>query len=610
MFHLRSRETAIGGLLIGAISMAPLFSHAQNETDPPNTGMADPAAVIHAFDRFRSQLPDAGRTLVIPLTTLRGITSESLNSGGSVRIDMAAGSITSEVTGLPSTGVFDLWVIDNRPAHGHSTLAEPSDVMIRIGSYAAAASAHTLSATIARERLNGFFPDRAFVVRSNQSPLSSFVLTGSSTTFDRLLRWQVRFTDHPDAAIGFDPGEAASRRASFSRLTAQGRGLFLQEKFSGNGRTCGTCHVENNNFTIDPDFISALPHSDALFVAENNPSLSSLENADLMRRLGLILVNADGFENLTGKFTLRAVQSVLALGNSIAPPLLPNDVDFTNNGRNANPPQRLGWGNDGAPLRDFPIVAIVQHAPRSLNRRPGVDFRVPTDEELDALAVYQLGLGRQEDFALQTLELKSTLADSGKKLFLDTGNIGQPGRKNCNACHFNAGGTAGLSLNPQAPGFTPRLDGNPRGMNASAPTNVNETPFALDLRLPRDGGFGLLLLPTGGFGNFGDVPFLGTRPFEEHNSPPLVEAADTSPFFHNHTLKDLESAVAFYGTPAFQNSPLSIGSPLIGGPVPVKISSDPNDPEVQAIAAFLRVLNALENIRSSISVAERGRTMV
>ena len=41
----------------------------------------------------------------------------------------------------------------------------------------------------------------------------------------------------------------------------------------------------------------------------------------------------------------------------------------------------------------------------------------------------------------------------------------------------------------------------------------------------------------------------------------------------------------------------------------MNISADPNDPEVQAIAAFLRVLNALENIRSSINVAERGRTM-
>ena len=41
----------------------------------------------------------------------------------------------------------------------------------------------------------------------------------------------------------------------------------------------------------------------------------------------------------------------------------------------------------------------------------------------------------------------------------------------------------------------------------------------------------------------------------------------------------------------------------------MSISGDPNDPEVLAIAAFLRVLNALENIRSSINVAERGRTM-
>jgi hypothetical protein len=41
--------------------------------------------------------------------------------------------------------------------------------------------------------------------------------------------------------------------------------------------------------------------------------------------------------------------------------------------------------------------------------------------------------------------------------------------------------------------------------------------------------------------------------------------------------------------------------------IPVSISPAPDDPEVQAIAAFLRVLNALENIRSAINVAERGR---
>ena len=127
-----------------------------------------------------------------------------------------------------------------------------------------------------------------------------------------------------------------------------------------------------------------------------------------------------------------------------------------------DPPERLGWGNDGAPLRDFALVAIVQHAPKTLKRRPGLDFRVPTDEELDALVAYQLALGRQEDFNLPALELKSTLANQGRELYLDTGTIGEPGHKNCNACHFNGGGTAGLSFNPATPGF-PDMDGSPRG---------------------------------------------------------------------------------------------------------------------------------------------------
>jgi len=159
-----------------------------------------------------------------------------------------------------------------------------------------------------------------------------------------------------------------------------------------------------------------------------------------------------------------------------------------------------------------------------------------------------------------------------------------------------------MSFNDQTPGF-PDIDGSPRGFNIGLMTNVNETPLALALGLPRDGGFGQIPTTFGSFGNTEDFPPpLGHLEFEEFNSPPVVESADTGPFFHNHTVKDLESAVAFYGTPAFQNT-------NVNAAIPVSISGDPNDPEVQAIAAFLRVLNALENIRSSINVAERGRKM-
>jgi hypothetical protein len=143
----------------------------------------------------------------------------------------------------------------------------------------------------------------------------------------------------------------------------------------------------------------------------------------------------------------------------------------------------------------------------------------------------------------------------------------------------------------------------PSGFNIASPTNANETPRALALNLPRDGGFGQVPTIFGSFGNTDDLPPpFGHFEIEEFNSPPVVESADTGPFFHNHTVPDLEAAVAFYGSDAFKNG-------LAPKAIPIEISADPADPEVHAIAAFLRVLNALENIRSSIDVAERSRTM-
>jgi CRP-like cAMP-binding protein len=34
------------------------------------------------------------------------------------------------------------------------------------------------------------------------------------------------------------------------QLVERGRDIFFDETFDGNGRTCGTCHREDNNFTI------------------------------------------------------------------------------------------------------------------------------------------------------------------------------------------------------------------------------------------------------------------------------------------------------------------------------------------------------------------------
>jgi cytochrome c peroxidase len=569
--------------------------------NPSNTGMAAPPALVAAYDRFVA-LGTPANIVGLSLSNLRGVSSEAVNAGGRVVIDLASGTVTSSVQLLPSDGTFDLWLIDNRPAHGATTLAEPGDGLVNVGAYVAQAGSHTLAVSLGAAAFTGFFPDRAFVVRSGDSPVDRFVLTGPATLFDRLRHRQVRFVDNPGARLGFNPSAPAMRLAGFERVIADGRRLFLNETFEGNGRTCGTCHVETNNFTVDPDLIASLPSNDPLFVAEHNPALATLENSDLLRRFGLILVNADGFDPAR-RFVFRSTQNVQALANSMTPQDAATGTDFSTNGRNPNPPERLGWGNDGPPLRDFPIVAIAQHAPTTLGRLAGVDFRLPTDEELDALAAYQLALGRQEDFALPSLELRSTLASTGKTLFLDSGNLGEPGHKNCNGCHFNGGGTTGASFNPAHPGF-PRVDGTPQGFNIAAATNTNDIPQALALGLPRDGGFGQIPTVFGSFGNTDDLPPpFGHFELEEFNSPPVVESADTGPFFHNHATPDLESAVAFYGSEAFKGG-------VIGLAMPVDLKEDPADPEVVAIAAFLRVLNALENVRSSIEVAERGRTMI
>jgi hypothetical protein len=62
-----------------------------------------------------------------------------------------------------------------------------------------------------------------------------------------------------------------------------------------------------------------------------------------------------------------------------------------------------------------------------------------------------------------------------------------------------------------------------------------------------------------------------------------VEAADTGPFFHNNAVDTIEEAVAFYTTPTFGNSP---SAAFTGGAIQL------DESQIQAIAAFLRVINA------------------
>ena len=72
------------------------------------------------------------------------------------------------------------------------------------------------------------------------------------------------------------------------------------------------------------------------------------------------------------------------------------------------------------------------------------------------------------------------------------------------------------------------------------------------------------------------------------NTPSLIEAADTTPSFHDNSAATIEDAVRFYTTRTFANS-------TEGQTLNIRLTSS----DIIAIAALLRTLNAIENIRSS-----------
>jgi mono/diheme cytochrome c family protein len=338
------------------------------------------------------------------------------------------------------------------------------------------------------------------------------------------------------------------------QLIDRGGELFFNETFAGNGRTCGTCHPRENNFALDPAFIATLPADDALFVAEFNADLkSNFENPRLMREFALILENLDGFDDLPSRFVMRGVPHVLGLRNTVA---------------SAQGP-RTGWSGDGAPgdrsLRSFATGAVIQHFTSTLNRVPGVDFRLPTPEELDALEAFMLSLGRQEELDLP-LPLKGAATRRGQEIFLDDA-LGK-----CNVCHANAG--ANVSFGGGSAG------------NANFNTGVENLPDQparlTSERVPVDDGLG-----TPGDGTF--------------NTPPIVEAADSGPFFHNNAIETIEGAVAFYNGKAFNDSP---AGRFLASTDPQGVGIRLDATQVIAVAAFLRVLNALENIRESLALLE------
>ena len=226
-----------------------------------------------------------------------------------------------------------------------------------------------------------------------------------------------------------------------------------------------------------------------------------------MRSHGLILENVDGLEDPTVKFVMRGVPHTLGMQVSL-------NQDTT---QVPTPAEMTGWSGDGAPatgsLREFAIGAVTQHFTKRLNRVPGTDFKLPKEHQLDAMEAFQLSLGRHKDFDLTKITFKPTIIDlnAGEDRFvLGDANLDPATTGTCNFCHSNGGANALTAL----------------GVNRNFNTNVEDRPHPARTPaqpFPNDGGFGKT--PAGPNGAFGNRMF---------NTAPVVEAADTAPFFHNN----------------------------------------------------------------------------
>jgi cytochrome c peroxidase len=343
-----------------------------------------------------------------------------------------------------------------------------------------------------------------------------------------------------------------------------GAELFFRDEFGGNGRSCASCHPASNNFTIDAEFIDSLPNNDPLFVAENDEDLAGLERPDLLREFGLILENVDGAEDPTNKFTLRSVPHCLSLSRSIQAP----------EGTTTPPLERTGWSGDGAPndgrLRDFQTGAIFQHYTKSLARVSGTDFTPATSDELDAIDEFLKTIGRMNEVALSTVTLTDAGANSGRTTFTSAA-------ARCNGCHSNAGANLANGVNQNFDTGVERL--------RLAELNTQGIPF--------DGGFGGGGLSSFNFDSNGDgtLDSFGNGQF---NTPPVIEAADTGPFFHTNAFETIEDAVEFYNTSAFNQSPAGQAGTAI----------NLTATQIANIGRFLRVINASFNVQMAIARTE------
>ena len=547
----------IGSSIAGGISVGGLIRQGPVHSDEASAYAALGAPKLERAYAVWTRTHEArggDHSVELSLGYTKGLSVAFTRAQGRAEVDLIYGRVEVDVLDLPE-GDFDVWIIDNRAGPGASVRPEESDSLLRVGRLLRQGQRARLIRELGPDAFNQLQVDVVAIAPATRGPEQG-LLYGSPSLFQRIYS----ATRNPSllegsdyaARAGLDYGISVSdaavkvdRDVLFDALAAQGAELFTGETFGGNGRTCATCHPLARNTQLSANDIASLPDDDPLFVAEFVPALIFSPNGPkfevpvLMRGAALITENQDGMDDLVNKFSLRGIPRTPGLAAALDP---------------------------SPALREAAASAVVQHFPQRLTRVPGVDFRLPTDLELDALTAFQLALGRETDPALP-IAFRNPVVMRGQQIFMAPSS-------RCNTCHGNAGGTiargTGRTFNTGVEDQPER----PTELILQA-AGIDLTPNVPDTIFPRDSGLGAVGSPASG---------MESGAFQ---TPPLVEAADTGPFFHDNHVRTIEGAVAFYNSDAFASSPA--GNPRI----------NLQATQVEAVAAFLRALNTLENIRAS-----------
>ena len=286
-------------------------------------------------------------------------------------------------------------------------------------------------------------------------------------------------------------------------LVERGRRLFFDETFGGNGRTCGTCHP-TPTLVLTPSDIAALPPDDPFFAG-------TMDMVPEMAARGLIRYPLGGpslFEpDVTVFRSIPTIRNVRQTG------------PFTADGR-------------GATLQEQAAEATLLHLLDGAVDRPGE--RMPTAEELDAIAAFEMAMSEPESGG-RGLHVDASRVREGRRLFF--------GRAACATCHVPPLFTDNAFHNIVAGGDSPPVDPGRCRLDPSEADCWSGTAF---------------------------------------NTPQLRGVVRTAPYFHDNSLPTLRAVVEFYDSPAFSASPAAVRLRI--GPLELK------EGEIDALVAYLETL--------------------